>query len=489
MRPLLSSFSFAAWFFIALMSFACVLPCPSSFSTRGGLSRHQNNCLSFQTLLALRVEQRRVTSVKIRKARATLRSQSQTLQPSTNSQSSQPPPSTESQPSPSTLNLEPTPQTDSESQLPESGSGMSAPLVVENLLESAPGIVGDPHQSSTTSGSVRLPRQFQDDVPDQPTPIPLETRPPAIRRVILHVRERFRSVVNQFYVLREYHDRRPSYDPDVQVKPEDLANFRTTEALPDAEYPLPPNAQHPPPPWPFENMTKYLLMNWFHTGGNQKSEGEVDRLVKEVLTSSDFRPADLADFSVHRANKSLDEARLETPNQKDMPFSSDGWQEISVDIEIPVPSKGAPPQIFQIPGFHRRSLIEVIKVAWGSAQALNFHLYPFKRIHVDPSSKEETRIYDEVYTSDAWLDAHDRLQKQPNQEGCKLEKVIAGLMFWSDSTHLTNFGTASVWPIYMYFANLSKYIRAKPNSGACHHVAYIPHVSLCLIPNQILIFE
>ena len=50
-------------------------------------------------------------------------------------------------------------------------------------------------------------------------------------------------------------------------------------------------------------------------------------------------------------------------------------------------------------------------------------------------------------------------------------------MFWSDSTHLANFGTAKVWPLYLYFGNLSKYIHGKPNSNACHHVAYIPSVS------------
>jgi hypothetical protein len=51
-------------------------------------------------------------------------------------------------------------------------------------------------------------------------------------------------------------------------------------------------------------------------------------------------------------------------------------------------------------------------------------------------------------------------------------------MFWSDLTHLANFGTAKLWPIYMLFGNLSKYIRVKPNAGAEHHVAYIPSVSL-----------
>ena len=47
-------------------------------------------------------------------------------------------------------------------------------------------------------------------------------------------------------------------------------------------------------------------------------------------------------------------------------------------------------------------------------------------------------------------------------------------MFWSDVTHLTSFGTAKMWPIYMLFGELSKYIRARPNSGATTHLAYIP---------------
>jgi hypothetical protein len=101
-------------------------------------------------------------------------------------------------------------------------------------------------------------------------------------------------------------------------------------------------------------------------------------------------------------------------------------------------------------------------------------------MHVNPDTGEETRIFDEVYTSEAFELAHDQLQKQQPEAGCKLERVIAGLMFWSDSTHLTNFGTASVWPVYMYFANLSKYVWVKPTSGACHHIAYIPSVcQLC----------
>ena len=53
-------------------------------------------------------------------------------------------------------------------------------------------------------------------------------------------------------------------------------------------------------------------------------------------------------------------------------------------------------------------------------------------------------------------------------------------MLWSNSTHLANFGYVSVWPLYLYFGNLSKYFWGKPGSGASHHIAYIPSVSTFL---------
>ena len=71
---------------------------------------------------------------------------------------------------------------------------------------------------------------------------------------------------------------------------------------------------------------------------------------------------------------------------------------------------------------------------------------------------QEQCLYDELYTSDAWNEAHDALQKQRCNDGCKLERVIAGLMFWSDATHLTQFGSASTWPVYLFFGNQSKYL-------------------------------
>ncbi|KAG2737582.1 hypothetical protein P692DRAFT_201681626, partial [Suillus brevipes Sb2] len=91
-------------------------------------------------------------------------------------------------------------------------------------------------------------------------------------------------------------------------------------------------------------------------------------------------------------------------------------------------------------------------------------------------------VFDELYTSDSWLEAQDDLQRRQKEPGCSLERVIAGLMFFSDATHLANFGTAKAWPLYLYFGNLSKYARSSPTSGACHLVAFFPSDILSTLP-------
>ncbi|KAI0080905.1 hypothetical protein K474DRAFT_1576474, partial [Panus rudis PR-1116 ss-1] len=98
---------------------------------------------------------------------------------------------------------------------------------------------------------------------------------------------------------------------------------------------------------------------------------------------------------------------------------------------------------------------------------------PFRQYWQRSDGKIE-RVHDELYASEAFNKAYEDLQRQEPEPGCTLERVVCGLMFWSDSTHLANFGDASLWPLYMYFGNLSKYVRCKPSTSACHHIAYIP---------------
>ncbi|KAG1774476.1 hypothetical protein EV702DRAFT_1280579 [Suillus placidus] len=158
----------------------------------------------------------------------------------------------------------------------------------------------------------------------------------------------------------------------------------------------------------------------------------------------------------------------------------DDWVETEVNLDIPTKSKDDQSISFSIPGFHYRPLVAVIRATFADVQANAFHLLPFKHLWKDPLDGCKEHVFDEVYSSDSWLQAQDDLQKQPKEPGCSLEHVIARLMFFSDATHLANFGMAKAWPLYLYFGNLSKYARSAPSSGACHIVGFLP-----LLPDSI----
>ena len=231
---------------------------------------------------------------------------------------------------------------------------------------------------------------------------------------------------------------------------------------------------------PFLNATVFRLMSWFYSGSNTKSVEELDKLVNEVILAEDFNSSDLKGFRAARELERLNN-HSEEPNF-DLP-SKDGWIETSVNILLPAErnrnqSESDAPQ-FTVEGLFYRPLTEVIKSAFQGASAEGFHLTPFRLFWQHSENEPPERIISEMYNSDAVLEEHEKIQSQPHESGCTLETVVASVMLWSDSTHLAQFGTASLWPIYMFFGNQSKYTRAKPTSFSANHIAYIPSVS-CL---------
>jgi len=225
---------------------------------------------------------------------------------------------------------------------------------------------------------------------------------------------------------------------------------------------------------PFLNATVYRLMSWFYSGSNQKSVAELDHLVKEVILQEDFDVSDLKDFSAARELRRLDTMEDEAA------FSGEaGWRESSVKIPLPVDKqklKESTALKFEIPGVWHHDLLEVICTAFQDTKAQFYHLTPFRLFWKPTPDSEPERVITDLYNSDAFLQEHESLQQQPRELGCDLERVVAAIMVWSDSTHLANFGQASLWPIYLFLGNQSKYQRAKPSQFAAHHLAYIPSV-------------
>jgi len=329
----------------------------------------------------------------------------------------------------------------------------------------------------------RLPRRYQDELPEPMAPAvatcPVVDPPSLPRRVILHVFDSFRTVFNKFGIARDYRHR-PSYDPDALLSVLDLSDLpRRHEVDPNGAHESCDDCYGPSgeraPPWPWANMSIWRLMTWKLTGNSQKSNAEVTRLVRDVIQAPDFNVDDFTHFDASTLLKRLeDEVAPDTTRV----FDRDGWREEVLDIIIPMREKQQEgyKHSFRVPGLMCRSLTAVIKTAFSEPISKWFHLTPFKRVWKSPSGREQ-RIYDELYSSDVWNKAHDEIQKQKRTDNCQLERVVAGLMFWSDSTQLNQFGHSSAWPIYLFFGNLSKYIRASPASGACYPVAFIPPVS------------
>lgn len=357
--------------------------------------------------------------------------------------------------------------------------------------------------SGRPSRRTRLPARYRDEPPEPPTPIPRaqpvvepNSGPQPPEHIIQEAPPSRRWVKTEpnAHGLYKVFPNRPTHDPEDSISLDDLC--RSSQLLTENTT----TVQTSTPPWfPFLNSTVARLMSWFHLGSNIKSIADLDSLVNDVILHEDFDRKDLEGFSAARENKRLDDAAATAlPGQP-----PSGWKTGSVKLKLPAHKTCTPEEDaaeFEVTGILYRPLLDVMTEAFQSPAFLQFHITPFESrwdpIH-DPKSPDITLddvnipldnhglpplppghqpMYGEVYTSSAMLKAHNAL---PQTAEPHLETIIAAYMFWSDSTHLANFGNASLWPLYTFFGNLSKYTRAKPTSNAGYHQAYFP--SVCLI--------
>ncbi|EIW62881.1 uncharacterized protein TRAVEDRAFT_114485 [Trametes versicolor FP-101664 SS1] len=198
-----------------------------------------------------------------------------------------------------------------------------------------------------------------------------------------------------------------------------------------------------------------------------------------------FNPTDLANFDAARESKRLD-TYVETTKGSAL-SALDGWIKGAVSVQLPkegkkYASESAAPS-FKVEGVYYRSLTAVLQSAYQQPCVRDWDFVPFKLYWIPPgntsgsdSDTASVRVRRETFDSDAMLEDDAAMRARPREAGdpADLEYVIAAISFWSDETHLANFGTASLWPLYEYFCSQSKYTRGKPTAFAAHHIAYIP---------------
>jgi hypothetical protein len=303
----------------------------------------------------------------------------------------------------------------------------------------------------------------------------------------------FRTEPNSFGLYRVYSGRLPTYDPDLVVRIDDVCDSGNFNIQPDVSLSR---------PWwsafgssldtiqnnffaPFLNATVFRLMSWFYSTSSLKSLSELQRLVDKVINQDDFQKEDLQDFNANREAALLD---THTAKAKVGPafLGNDGWTITSVKISVPCPGveysseRDAP--TFEVHDLFIRRPLEVLKDAFNELSAERMHIRPYELWWQEDADHPPERCYSELYNSNAFLEEQRELDDSrgsiSNTESPAIENVIAGYMFYSDSTHLANFGTASLWPAYTAFGNVSKYTRCKPTTFSIHHQAYFPKVSI-----------
>jgi hypothetical protein len=385
-------------------------------------------------------------------------------------------------------------------------------LIVQkiNILRQIPDISVDIPRTH-----VQKPRVLPDELPPPPPYIPSiddddmaldcsETLPSTSRLPDPEPNRRvFRTATDGYGVFREYSNGIPSITPDENYNLSDVTDSphmafdnpsssapasylsSTIDRLREGATAAANAATNTATTFfaPFRNPSIYRLMAWFYSSSNTKSITELNSLVNDVILAPDFKPEDFIGFSTTKEQAVMDahQEASSGPNEKSSPFEfDDTWIKGTVEISLPCDGFAfesedeAPKFVVEV---YYRKLIEVIKSALSEPIAEKFHTFPFRAFWKAAPDEPEERIYSEIFTGEYWNTEYEKLQSAhlqgPNRH---LEAFIIALMIWSDSTCLAQFGTAELWPIYLYLGNLSKYFRGKSTSFAAHHIAYIPKV-------------
>jgi Plavaka transposase len=226
---------------------------------------------------------------------------------------------------------------------------------------------------------------------------------------------------------------------------------------------------------PYPNHSSFALGEWYWSDGVQKSKKSFKNLIN-ILTDPNFRPHDLVDTKWDLIDHQLgsDNDAMWVNEEQDA-----AWERIPVTFLVPFHRFTTHPgaQEYTVPGFFHRSVVSILKEKLVNDDDFrHFHLEPYE-LRWQRNDGNSVRVHGELYNSPAFIEAHNKLQNSPKEPDCDLPRIVVGLMFASDSTHLTSFGNAKIWPLYLFFGNESKYRRGKPTLHLCNHVAYFLKVS------------
>lgn len=276
----------------------------------------------------------------------------------------------------------------------------------------------------------------------------------------------------------------PTQSPDDGLTLRDFIDSTPTEAEKENFQSRPPNPQTTKTSFfPYPNQSSFLLGEWYWNNGAQKSQRDFKDLIG-ILSHPNFKPDDIRQINWANINSNLSSGG-NTANTEDAEaeWLEEGWRCSPVTIQVPFHrrTENPGPRPYFVGEFYHRSLVAVIKERLESPDVgTHFHFEPYELLWKKGDGSKEIRVYGETYTSEKLLAAYRDLLDSPPTSSCDAPRVIVPLMFWSDATHLTSFGQAKLWPLYLFLGNDSKYMRCKPSANLCSHMAYFQKVDLYL---------
>ena len=336
----------------------------------------------------------------------------------------------------------------------------------------------------------RLPKRYRDGEPEPPVTLPSTSSQSPSERVqaepdasqcpqqkpsipLCQAKQTLQSACDGFGLFRKYYaNRLPEHD----MSPDSSSNGIVDVSLPT----LPVNIYHPYP-----NQSSFLLGEWYWNGGEKKSRSSFQNLL-QIVGHPSFRPEDVSGKNWRFIDAQLSGERVNGPNDDDSVANGKrkkddtDWIKTPVKISVPFHSRmlHPGPKDFDAGILHHRSLISVIKEK--VTRSTHLHFEPHEFFWKPNDAAEPVRVHGELYTSEAFIDAHRKLQDSAGESGCELLRVVLGLMFASDGTQLTAFSSAKLCPVYLTFGNESKDRRSMPSCHAFEHIAYFETV--CGVP-------
>ena len=233
---------------------------------------------------------------------------------------------------------------------------------------------------------------------------------------------------------------------------------------------------------PFANNSIYEMMKIKYLAPSSHTDLGSD-IIATNIAHMRLNPGELQGY------RSISQTAILDKYGETSPINGGPWKSGSVRIKMPrtgtrkkgdksTPNTERHAPEFEITGFRYRSLVDMITSRVQQLSTFkSFTGTAFTEWWCPPGSPVPIRLYGEAYSSDVAIKLHDEIKSIPAPpEHPGIQSVVVLLMLGSDSTHLAQFGTASLWPLYVYFGNESKYTTGKESQCPAYHLAYLPKV-------------